>query len=82
MSILAIENSKVTPPDGKKRFLFLADLSCLHKSAFIDSFNTKLSDKCKYYVFCLEQQGWQSNFTEHVRSSHIYTYILGREFAN
>lgn len=47
VSILAIENSKVTPPDGKKRFIFLTDLSCLHKSAFIDSFNTELSDKCK-----------------------------------
>lgn len=60
--------------------MFFVDLSCLHKSAFIDSFNTETSDKCKYYVFCLEQQKWQSNFTEHVRSSH--TYILGREFAN
>jgi len=45
--ILAIENSKGTLPDRKKRFIFLTDLSCSHKSAVIDSFNTELSDEYK-----------------------------------
>lgn len=49
-----MENSKFTLPDRKKK-KFFADLSYLHKSAFIDSFDTELSDKCKYYIFCLEQ---------------------------